>query len=236
MSDSLWPHGLQHIRPPCPSLFPGVFSSSYPSNQWYYPTISSSATLFSFCLQSFPASGSFWMSQFFESGGRSIGASASALVLPMNIQDWFPFGWTGWIFLQSKRLPRVFSNTTVQKHQFFGVQPSLWSNSHICKCILISMHQKKINTPFYFESLICVQFFATPWSVAHQTPLSMEFSTPFSRGASWPRDWTQASCIASRFIIWASREALNSSVSQIAKWSKIYIFLSSNWASLVTQW
>ena len=131
VSDSLWPHGLQHPRPPYPSPTPGVYSNSCPLNRWCYPTISSSVVSFSSCLQSFPASGSFPMSQFFTSGGQSIGVSASASVLPMNIQDWFPLGWTGWISLLSKGLSRVFSNTTIQKHQFFGVQPSLWSKSHI---------------------------------------------------------------------------------------------------------
>ena len=131
VSDSLRFHGLQHARPPCPSPSPGVHSNSCPSSQWSYSTISSSVIPFSFCLQFFPASGSFWMSQFFASGGQSIGVSASASVLPMNIQDWFPLGWTGWIFLQSKGLSRVFSNTTVQKHQFFGAQLSLWSKSDI---------------------------------------------------------------------------------------------------------
>ena len=103
---------------------------------WYYLTISSSAALFSFCLQSFSASGSFPMSRLFTSRGQSIAASASSSVLPVNIQDWFPLGWTGWIFLQSKGLSRVFSNTTVQKHQLFGAQTSLWSNSHICIWLL----------------------------------------------------------------------------------------------------
>ena len=121
----LQPHGLQHARPPCPSSTPGVYSNSYPLGRWCHPTISSSVVLFSSRLQSFPASGSFPMSQLFTSGGRSIGVSASASVLPMNIQDWFPLGWTGWISLQSKGLSRVFSNTTVQKHQFFSVQLSL---------------------------------------------------------------------------------------------------------------
>jgi len=121
VSDSFRPHGLQHARPPCPSPTPGVYSNSYPLSRWCHPTILSSIVPFS-CLQSFPASGSFQMSQFFASGGQSIGVSASASVLPMNIQDWFPLGWTGWIFLQSKGLSRVFSNTTVQKHQFFGTQ------------------------------------------------------------------------------------------------------------------
>ena len=110
-------------RLPCPSPTPGAYSDSCPSGRWSYPTVSSSVVPFSFVLQSFPASGSFQMSQFFASGGQSIGVSASASVLPMNIQDWFPLGWTGWISLQSKGLSRVFSNTTVQKHQLFGTQP-----------------------------------------------------------------------------------------------------------------
>ena len=131
LSDSLWPHGLQHTRPPCPSPTPGVYSNSCPSSRWCRPTISSSVVPFSSCFQSFPASGSFPMSRFFVSGGQSIGVSTSAWVLPMNIQDWFPLGLTGWISLQSKGLSRVFSNTTVQKHQFFGAQLSSQSNSHI---------------------------------------------------------------------------------------------------------
>ena len=131
MSGSLQPHGLQHARFPCPSPTPRVYSNSRPLSPWYHPTISSSLIPFSSCLQSFPASGSFQMSQFFPSSGQSIGVSASASVLPMNIQDWFPLGWTSWISLQSKGLSRVFSNTTVQKHQFFGAQLSLQSNSHI---------------------------------------------------------------------------------------------------------
>ena len=132
VSDSLRPHGLQHTRPPCPSLSPGIYSNSCPWNRWGHPTISSSAILFSSCLQSFPASGSFQMSQIFASGGQRIGISAFASVLPTNIQDWFPLGWTSWISWQSKGLLSVFSNTTVQKHQFLGTLPSLWSNSHIC--------------------------------------------------------------------------------------------------------
>ena len=125
VSDSLWPHRLQHSRPPCPSPTPRVYSNSCPLSQWCHPTISSSVVPFSSRLQSFPASGSFQMSQFLTSGGQSIGVSASASVLPMNIQDWFPLGWTNWISLQSKRPSRVFSNTTVQKHQFFATQISL---------------------------------------------------------------------------------------------------------------
>ena len=117
MSESLWPHGLQHARLPCPSLSSGACSNSCPSSWWCHPTISSSVILFSSCLQSFPASGSFPMSQFFPTAGQRIGASVS--VLPMNIQDWFPLRWTGLISLRSKGLSRVFYNTTIQKHQFF---------------------------------------------------------------------------------------------------------------------
>ena len=125
VSDSLQAHGLQHARPPCPSPIPGVCSNSCPSSLWCHPTTSSSVIPFSLHLQSFPASGSFQMSQFFTSYGQSVGVLASALVLPMNIQVWFPLGWTGWISLQSEGLSRVFSNTTVQKHQFFSTQLSL---------------------------------------------------------------------------------------------------------------
>ena len=131
MSDCLWPHGLQHTSLLCLLLSPWVCSHSCPWSQWCYQTISSSVTSFSFCLQSFPASGCFLMSRLFSSGGQSIGASTSTSVLLMNFQDWFPLGLTGLISLQSKGLSKVFSNTTVQKHQFIGTQPSLWSNSHI---------------------------------------------------------------------------------------------------------
>ena len=127
MTNSLRPHGLKHAKPPCPSPSPGAFLNSCISSWWCHPIISPSVIHFSSCLQSFPPSGSFWMSQFFASGGQSIGASTS--VLPMNFQDWFPSGLTGLISLQSKGLSRVFSNTTVQKHQFFSAQRSLWSNS-----------------------------------------------------------------------------------------------------------
>ena len=122
MSDSLQPHEMQHTRPPCPSPTPRVYPNSC---RWCHLTISSSVVPFSSCPQSVPASGSFQMSQLFASGGKSIGVSASASVLPVNIQDWFPLVWTGWISLQSKGLSRIFSNTTVQKHQFFGAQLSL---------------------------------------------------------------------------------------------------------------
>ena len=131
MSNSLRPHELQHSRPPCPSPAPGLHPNPCPLSWWCHPTISSSVVPFSSCPQSFPASGSFPRSQLFASGGQSIGVSASTSVLPMNTQDWSPLGWTGWISLQSKGLSRVFSNTTVQKHQFFSTQLSLQSNSHI---------------------------------------------------------------------------------------------------------
>ena len=130
-SDTLQPHGLQHARLPCPSPIPGAYSNSCPSCQWCHPSITSSVIPFSSCLQPYPASGSFPINQFFPSGGQIIGVSASTSVLPMNTQDWSPLGWTSWISLLSKGLPRVFSNTTVQKHQFFRAQLSSPSNSHI---------------------------------------------------------------------------------------------------------
>ena len=131
VSDSLRPHESQHARPPCPSPTPRVNSNSCPSSQWCHPAISSSVIPFSSCPQSLPASGSFPMSQHFTWGGQSTGVSALASFLPKNTQDWSPLGWTGWISLQSKGLSRVFYNTTVQKHQFFGTQLSSQSNSHI---------------------------------------------------------------------------------------------------------
>ena len=133
MSNSLQPNGLQHASLPCPSPTSGAYSNSCPLNQWCHPTISSSVAPFSSSLQYFPASASFQMSQFFPSGGQSIGVSSSASVFPMSIQDWVPLGWTGWISLQSKRLSRIFSNTTVQKHQFFSAQ-------FLCSPTLTSIH------------------------------------------------------------------------------------------------
>ena len=138
MCDSLWPHGLQHTRLPCPSPSPGACSDSCPLSQWCHPTISSSVVPLSSFLQPFPVSGTF-PSQVFTSCGQNIGASASASVLPMNIQDWYPLGLTrfhllavqGFISLLSKGLSRVFSNTKLKKHQFFSAQPSLWCNSYI---------------------------------------------------------------------------------------------------------
>ena len=131
VSDCLWPHESQHTRPPCPSPTPGVHSNSRPSSQWCHPAISSSVVPFSSCPQSLPASESFPMSQLFTWGGQSTGVSALASFLPKKFQGWTPSEWIGWISLQSKGLSRVFSNTTIQKHQFFGTLPSSQFNSHI---------------------------------------------------------------------------------------------------------
>ena len=136
VSDSLWHHGLEHSRLPCPSLSPEVFSNSCPLSPLCHPTISTYVIPFSSCLQSFPASGSFPVGSLFTSGGQSVGISASVSVLPVDTQDWFPLGWTSLISLQSKGLSRVFSSTTIWKHQFFGAQPSLWPSSHICTWLL----------------------------------------------------------------------------------------------------
>ena len=134
---SLQPHELQHSRPPCPSPTARVYPNSCPLSWWCHRTTSFSVIPFSFCPQSFPVSGSFPITQLFTSGGQSIGVSASTSVLPMNTQDWSPLGWTGWISLQSKGLSRVFSNTTVQKHQLFGAQLSSQSNYHIHTWLLV---------------------------------------------------------------------------------------------------
>ena len=131
VSDSLWPHELQHTRPPCPSPTPGVHSNSCPLSGWCHPAISSNVIPFSSCPQSLPTSESFPISQLFAWGGQSTGVSALASFLPKKSQGWSPSEWTGWISLQSKGFSRVFSNTTVQKHQFFGTQLSLQTNSHI---------------------------------------------------------------------------------------------------------
>ena len=131
MSDSLRPHRLQHTRLPCPALSPRVYSNSSPLSRWCHPTLSSSVVPFSSHLQSFTASGSFPMNRFFTSGGQCSGVSASASDLPMNTQDSFPSGLTSLNSVHSKELSRIFSSTMIQKHQFFGTQPSLWSNSHI---------------------------------------------------------------------------------------------------------
>ena len=131
VSDSLRPHESQHARPPCPSPTPGVHPNSCTLSRWSHPAISYSVVPFSSCPQYLPALGSFPMSQLFAWGGQSIGVSALALVIPKNTQEWSPLGLIGWISLQSKGLSRVFSNTTIQKHQFFGAQLSSQSNSHI---------------------------------------------------------------------------------------------------------
>ena len=136
VSDSLGPRGLQHAQLPCPLPSPRVCSNSRPSRRWCHPTISSSVVPFFARLQFFPASGSFPMSRFSVSGAQSIRVSASASVLPMNSQGWFPLGWTSWIFLLSKGLSKVSSSITFWKHQFFGSQPSLWSSSHIHSWLL----------------------------------------------------------------------------------------------------
>ena len=146
VSDSLRPHELKHTRPPCPSPTPGVYPNSCPLSWWCHPTISSSVIPFSSCPQSFPASGSFQMSQLFVWGGQSTGVSASTSVLPMNTQGWSPLGWTCWIFLQSKELSKVFSNTTVQKQQFFSTQLTLWSTSHIHTWLLDMFIYQQSNT------------------------------------------------------------------------------------------
>ena len=139
VSDSLRPDEPQHTRPPCPSPTPRVYPKPCPSSRWCHPTISSSVVPFSSCPQSFPASGSLQMSQLFESGGQSTGASASISVLPMNTQDWSPLGCTGWISLQSKGLSRVFSNTTVQKHQFFRVANSQTHDSDWTATMILTL-------------------------------------------------------------------------------------------------
>ena len=152
MSDSLWPHELQHARPPCPSLTPRVYSDSCPLSRWCHPAISSSVVPFSSCPQSLPASGSFPMSQLFTWGVQSAGVSASASVLPMNTQDWSPLGRTGWIFLQSKGLSRVFSNTIVQKHQFFGAQLSTNTHKLYPGYIFLDFAIQALrSTPSYFD-------------------------------------------------------------------------------------
>ena len=142
VSDSLQPSELQHARPPSPSPIPGVYPNSCPLIWWCHPTISSSVISFSSCPQSFPTSGSFPMSQLFISCGQSIGVSASTSVRPVNTQDWSPLGWAGWISFQFKGLSRVFSNTTVQQHQFLCTQPSLQSNSHIHTWLLEKPYMK----------------------------------------------------------------------------------------------
>ena len=150
-SDFLWPHGLQHARPPCPSPTPRIYSNSSPLTQWCHPTISSSVVPFSAHLQSFPASGSFQMSQFFASGAQSTGVSASASVLPMHIQDWFPLGWTDWISLQSKGLSRVFSKTIVQSRLYNEWWKSWLKTQHSLQSLLLLKTASKQPPPINFS-------------------------------------------------------------------------------------
>ena len=159
LSNSLWPHGLQHTRLPCPSPTTRVYSNSCPLSQWCHPPISSSVIPFSSCLQSFPASGSFQISQFFTSGGQTTGVSASASVLPMNIQDSFPLGWTGTVQGTLKSL----LNTTVQKHQFFGTQLSLQSNSHI-HTWLLEKPQLWLDRTWLAKYCLCFLICCLGWS------------------------------------------------------------------------
>ena len=176
VSDSLQPHGPQHTRPPCPSPTPGVYSISCPLSRWCHPTISFSVIPFSF-LQSFPASGSFLVSQLFASGGQIIVASASASVLPMNIQDWFPLGWTGLISLQFKGLSRVFSSTTVKEHQFFGAPPSSWSSSHMYLSVAASSWPLFISLKNVIPKLLCFSWFLlVAYSFMNSTFVTMAYT------------------------------------------------------------
>ena len=170
MSNSLQTHGVQHAKPPCPSPTPGVYSNSCPLSWWCHSTISFSVIPFSSRLQSFPASGSFLMSQLFESGGQSIGVSASTSVLPMNTQDWSPLGWTGWISLQSKRPSKVFSNTTVQKHQFFCTQLSSQSNSHKVMSLIFNMLSRLVITCLPRSKNLLISWLLSPSAVILEPP------------------------------------------------------------------
>ena len=198
MSNSLWPHGLQHARLPCPSPTPGAYSISCPTSGWCHPTISSSVIPFSSCLQSFPASGSFPMSRLFISGGQSIGASASASVLPMNIQGWFPSGLTGLISLQSKGLLQLLQDSSSSLLQHYSSKASiLWHSAF--------QLSHWVTIPFsrgYFQSrdwtqLSCIAGgFFTIWT----TRILEWVSYPFSSRSSLPRNQTGVSCIASRLF------------------------------------
>ena len=187
VSDSLLPHGLQHPSLPRPSPSPWVSSKSCPLSRWCHPTSSSSVTPFSSCPQPFPASGSFPMSQLFSSGDQSIGASAS--VLPMNIQGWFPLGLTGWISLQSKGLSKVFSSATVGKPQFFSAQPSLWSNSHICTWLL-EKPQLWLDGPLSAKWCLC--FSCSLYSLGHEISYSREGREPYHFSSwHWVKQWIE---------------------------------------------
>ena len=175
VSNSLRPHELQHARLPCPSPTPRVHSNSHPSSWWCHPAISFSVVPVYSCPQSLPASESFPMSQLFPWGGQSIGVSALASVLPKNTQDWSPLGWTGWISLQSKRLSRVFSNTTVQKHQFFGAQLSSQSNSQIVPNAILCLFLPKAPDIIQRRKNPAVEGFKHS---SNRTPLVLFISNP----------------------------------------------------------
>ena len=203
MYDSLWPHGPQHTRPPCPSPTPEVHPNSCPSSRWCHPTISSSVVPFSSYLQSFP-SGSFQISQLFASGGQSIGVSASTSVLPMNTQDWSPLEWTGWVSLQSKGLSRVFSNTTVQKHQFFSAQlhspckqPGLGQRIHAVICLSWTSisewlhflaHHPPISFPVDSEATVLIYPFSPLFQVVSSVTSIVRFQLTSHRGPSHRAD------------------------------------------------
>ena len=192
MSDSLQPCKPQHARPPCPSPTPRVYSNSCPSSQQCHPAISSSVVPFSSCPQSLPASGSFPVSQLFAWGGQSTGVSASASIFPMNTQDWSALGWTGWISLQSKGLSRVFSNTTVQKHQFFGTQLSSQSNPHIHTWANKGENDLSDTSEVKVARLcptLCNPMAYTVHGI-FQARILEWVAFPFSRGSSQPRDQT----------------------------------------------
>ena len=208
VSDSLRPHESQHARPPCPSPTPGVQSNLCPLSRWCHPAISSSVIPFSSCPQSVPASESFPMSQLFAWGGQSTGVSALASFFPKNTQDWSPLEWTGWISLQSKRLSRVFSNTTVQKHQFFSTQLSLQSNSHIQEdkegIYLLGVEDWRaavmIGTSALLELYVCAQslsYVCSAGSSVHETFPSKNSGVGchfLLRGSFQLREWTCKSC------------------------------------------
>ena len=185
VSDTLWPHGLWHANLPCPSLSPRVCSNSCPLSWWCHPTILASVVPFSSCLQSFPASGSFPVSQLFASGGQRVGASASASVFQMNIQGWFSLGLTGLIFLLSKRLSRVFSSTTVWKHQFFSTQPSLWSSSHNRTWLLSTRRQHQDSQVKNSVPQDCPQCSFRWQSEAHVTTWAFDWLAQFQQLLLW---------------------------------------------------
>ena len=192
MSDSLWPHELQHARPPCPSPTPGVYSNSHPSSQWCHQAISSSVVPFSSCPESLPASESFPMSQLFAWGGQSTGVLVFASFLPKKSQGWSPSEWTGWISLQSKELLRVFSNTTIQKHQFFSTQLSL-VGYNLQGSLLACVHAKSHLT------LCNPMYCSLPGFSVHgflQARILEWVSVSSSRGCSQPRDQTRVSYIS----------------------------------------